>query len=465
MKLSRSWPNSLAARMSATLIAGVVIGQVISVWVVFRDSRFRPQEFQSEIYASRIVSLVQVLDGLDPDARQNLIRALPVPEVRLDIAEPSPSVEETITLGSRLAQQIETKLAQTLGASAAVDVSASRLLEEAAIWSLPLPHFEDPNRLPQEMERLVVVTRLGDGTWVEFSFLASLGVPMVPKPMVYSLVTLCLVLILACLFASYRVVRPLRELAEAADALGRDLRRAPLNEGGPTELARTAKAFNLMQDRLLRFINGRTDTLAAMSHDLRTPITRIRLRAELLPDAEREALADDVREMDQLIERTLGFMRGLGDGEPEATVSGSALVERCVAGFRDLGAEVGIGRLVEAWVHGRPDLLRRALNNLIDNAIHYGRDPQVNLICEGAEVVFQVADRGHGVPDNLIPSLVRPFYRVEASRNRRTGGTGLGLSIVKDIAERHGGRLVLANRVDGGFLAEIRLSVTRPPLA
>jgi signal transduction histidine kinase len=252
--------------------------------------------------------------------------------------------------------------------------------------------------------------------------------------------------------------RPLKSLADAADELGRNIDRAPMREQGPLEVARAARAFNRMQERLAGHVRERTATLAAMSHDLKTPVNRLRLRAELLEDSEvKKKMTQDLDEMQSMILGTLEFMRGEDTAEKPRPVDVNALLESLRADAQDSGAQVTIEGAASVPYVGRPQALKRCLGNLLDNALKYGNSA-VMLVDDGPErLVMRIRDHGPGIPEAELERVFEPFYRLEGSRSRDTGGTGLGLSIARKIAQAHGGTLRLRNVKDGGLEAALAL--------
>jgi signal transduction histidine kinase len=247
-------------------------------------------------------------------------------------------------------------------------------------------------------------------------------------------------------------------LADAARALGRDIRRPPLAETGPTEVRRAAAAFNLMQKRLLDFMNSRLRTLTAISHDLKTPVTRLRLRSEMLDDPQlREDFNRDLDEMDAMLGATLAYMRGEAKQEKLQSVDINALLESMVSDAHALGQDVTLSGHASAPYPARPRALRRALDNLVQNALRYGGSAEILVKERPRSLDIRVMDRGPGIPTPELEQVFEPFYRTEYSRNRATGGTGLGLSIARDVALSHGGTLHLVNRSEGGLEAILTL--------
>jgi len=241
-------------------------------------------------------------------------------------------------------------------------------------------------------------------------------------------------------------------LAEAAEDLGRNINRPPLAEQGSVEVRRAAQAFNTMQNRLVRYIQDRTRILAAMSHDLKTPITRLRLRAELLDDGELKAKFDkDLQEMESMVATTLDFMRGVDSQEAMQPVDIMALLESIQEDGKEMGQEIHIQGSVSRPYRGAPNALKRCLGNLIDNAVKYGACADITLADSEQRLEIRIRDRGPGIPENQLERVFEPFFRLEGSRSRDTGGTGLGLSIARNIAQTHGGELALRTIEAGGL--------------
>jgi signal transduction histidine kinase len=255
-----------------------------------------------------------------------------------------------------------------------------------------------------------------------------------------------------------RITRPMAELAAAAERLGRGETVPAIAERGPLDTRQTMRAFNRMRGRLQRFVQDRTRMLAAISHDLRTPITTLRLRAEFVDDEETRAkILETLDEMQHMIEATLAFAREEAAAEDTRTVDLAALVESVAADFADLGQEVvfsGPERLAYAC---RPIGLKRAVRNLIENALVYGERARVALEPGALAVRIVIEDDGPGIPEADFERVFAPFVRLEESRSRETGGIGLGMAIARSIVRGHGGDIELANREQGGLRVVISL--------
>ncbi|MEX2035542.1 MAG: ATP-binding protein, partial [Xanthobacteraceae bacterium] len=251
---------------------------------------------------------------------------------------------------------------------------------------------------------------------------------------------------------------PLASLAVAADRLGRDVAAPPLPETGTIETRQASRAFNDMQVRLRNLIENRTRLLAAISHDLRTPLTLLRLRAENVEDLqEREKMLATIAEMDSMIEATLNFARDEAVPEPRRATDLTALVQSITDDMSDAGLPVTITQAAPVIYGCRPIALKRALTNLIDNAVKYGKTANAAINATSMGVEITIDDEGPGISETELKRVLEPFYRVEESRSRETGGVGLGLAIALSVVQTHGGELILSNRPAGGLRALVRL--------
>lgn len=257
-------------------------------------------------------------------------------------------------------------------------------------------------------------------------------------------------------WAVLRLTAPIRTFAQAAERLGRNVDAPPLPEDGPREIRLASRTFNEMQWRLRRFVDDRTRMLAAISHDLRTPITRLRLRAEFLEDPEQQAkMMADLDEMEAMISATLAFAKDDTAHTPHEVVNLAALIESICDDCADIGRDVVYTGPDRMPCDCSPLALRRALTNLVENAVKYGGRARVSLHADAERVVIDVDDDGPGVPENELERVFEPFYRLEASRSRESGGAGLGLAIARSAIRTHGGDLTLGNRTGSGLRAEV----------
>jgi signal transduction histidine kinase len=244
----------------------------------------------------------------------------------------------------------------------------------------------------------------------------------------------------------------------AADRLGLDMNAPPLTEEGPREVRQASHAFNNMQRRLQRFVRDRTQMLAAISHDLRTPITRLKLRAELIEDEQQQKkMLSDLDEMEAMIAATLSFARDEFAHEPRAALDLAALLQTVCDEAADAADAASYDGPARFAFTGRPTALKRAFANLIDNAVKYGAAARVALTVAQGTVSVAIDDDGPGIAEAEFDRVFDPFYRIESSRSRETGGVGLGLAVVRSVVRGHGGDITLANRPEGGLRATVVL--------
>ncbi len=305
----------------------------------------------------------------------------------------------------------------------------------------------------------LVSMRLPDNSWVNVSLFAYGRARAAGHETLLSTTTMALgVVLLSVIIASW-LTRPIRKVALAVHALKPDSNLAAIPETGPREVRDLAMAFNDMQRRIARLIDERTRALAAVSHDLRTPLTRIKLRIEDLGNAEASAaIAQDIAEVEQMIDATLSYLRGEERDEAVRPIDLATLLGTIVDGASDLGHDATLTGPRSVVIRGRHIGLKRAFSNLIVNAVKYGARVRVSIEPSPSAVAVHIDDDGPGIPADKVDTVTEPFVRLEASRNRETGGTGLGLTIAKANIEADGGTLSLANRQEGGLRATVILS-------
>jgi signal transduction histidine kinase len=467
-------PRSLFARLVLVLLAGLIIAQLVSFAIHMHERGELLSQASGRQSAQRIADIVGLLETLNPSERRRIVSILSAPPMTISLDLPPVAAGGRDADTGARALLFETMLRRFLGDGRPVTV---RVAEAPATplrpamkggmkgpgmhgdWTPPWAAMHDAS--PSGLW-FVAQVRLQDGALVTFDARSPAQTASWPYRLLVSIVVLLAAVIAVSLVAVRWATRPLKALADAADELGRNIDRSPMEEKGPLEVARAARAFNAMQARLAGFIRERTKLLAAMSHDLKTPITRLRLRAELLEDPQLQAkFTRDLDEMESMVVAALDLLRGLADREPVKPVDIMALLESLQADRRETGGTVEIEGATATPYPGRPQALKRCLGNLIENAVKYGQSANVVIDDNDARLVIRVQDEGPGLPPAELEKVFEPFYRVEGSRSRDTGGTGLGLTISRGIAEAHGGRLTLRNRVAGGL--EAALELPRPP--
>ncbi|MCW5699450.1 MAG: HAMP domain-containing protein [Rhodospirillales bacterium] len=320
-------------------------------------------------------------------------------------------------------------------------------------------HFP-PAYLPVEL--LAGSVELRDGTWLSFAaFLPPLQPVWASRFALIALLTTAAA-VAASVWAVRRATKPLSTLATAAERLGMDVDAPPMVVQGPREVRTAALAFNNMQGRLQCFVKDRTQMLAAISHDLRTPLTRMRLRAELVENAEdRDKMVADITDMEAMIAAALSFIRDEVTQEARKPVDLAALLESICDDAREAGADVSYEGPDHIPFLGRVLALKRAFTNLIDNAVTYGGRARLMTTVNADTVTVSIDDDGPGVPEPDRERVFEPFTRLDESRNRETGGMGLGLAVVRSVIRSHGGDVTLANRPDGGLRVTVSLPTGR----
>lgn len=454
-------PRSLFSRLVLVLLGGLIVAQLVSFAIHMHERGEVLSQASGMQAAQRIADIVRLLEPLGPAERRRIVQAFSAPPLTISLEQrPMGPLELDAEAGARAAL-FGAMLRRFLGDGRPVAVALS---EGPAFPPAAGKHpgFMGPGAAMHarfaQGPSFVAQVRLKDGALVTFDARQPAQTSGWPYRLLLSLAVLLAAVIAVSLVAVRWATRPLNALADAADELGRNLERPPLPEQGPLEVARAARAFNTMQARLARYLRERTAMLAAMSHDLKTPVTRLRLRAELLEDGElKKKISQDLAEMEALVHASLEFMKGLETGERPQPVDVMALLESLQADAVELGGQVALQGSAAAPYLGRPQALKRCLGNLLDNALKYGRSATIVVKDDATQLVVRVQDQGPGIPEAERERVFEPFYRVEGSRSRDSGGTGLGLSIARSIAQLHGGALSVRNLAQGGLEAVLTL--------
>ncbi len=466
----RLLPRSLYGRMLLLLLVVLVTAQLLGLALHLHDRSELLREASGMQAARRIVDVVRVLDSLQPGERRKIVGVLGTPQMRVQVDRPPETLPAQSADQRARALLFAAFLQRAVGDGRVFEVAMTNVRPPDAPVPKgpgqgPGPGSEYHLRMMKQSgggPAFLVQTRLSDGMTVAFDARPPAAASQAPLRMLLSIVVVLASVFVVSLLAVRWVIRPLDRLADAADDLGRNIHRPPLPETGPVEVARAARAFNTMQERLSHYLQDRTRFLAAMSHDLKTPITRLRLRAELLDDpALRARFTADLTEMESMVAATLDFMRGVDTEEPSATIDMQALLESLQSDLQEAGGLVQVQFEGVLPYVGRPQALKRCLSNLMQNAIDYAGDVRVVAADGPAVLEIRVLDSGPGIPEDDLERVFEPYLRLETSRNRATGGTGLGLAIARSIARTHGGDITLANRPEGGLQAVLQLPRSR----
>lgn len=462
--MRRLWPGSLAGQLVLIVLFGLLLGQSLS-FVIFADERRAALRIVGrEQVLTRTAGLVRLLEETPEPLHDRILEASSGGLVRFAISDRGALAGEE---DWRERNPVARRLRRLLGGNGDRLVLADFPEERGLVNLVGFAPVDEASGRPKYWARhrhrppasLILSVQLADGRWLD----AQTFTQPPPAWALPSLVTLGLsatLVALGVLLAVRRVTRPMTRLAAAADALGRGEGTPPLAEVGPDDIRTTMAAFNRMQARLRRFLDDRTRMLAAVSHDLRTPITSLRLRAEFVEDEEtRTRILATLDEMQAMVEATLAFAREEAQSEPTRVVDLAALVESIAADLADMGAAIEVAPAERLPYACRPGTLRRALRNLLENAVRYGGRCRVRLECHRSELRIVIEDEGPGIPEDRQEQVFEPFVRLEESRSGETGGIGLGLAIARSIVRAHGGDIALQNLPGRG----LRVSLSLPP--
>jgi signal transduction histidine kinase len=473
----RLWPQSLLGRLSLVMVAGLLVTQVVAglIWGAQLRARAQADATVAGQYVGQgAANSIRFFRSLPARYRSLLIQqfremggtrfyvALNRAAVRIPQIEPDPLASQVLgTLDATLRRDLPGEgpfhLAFAWPDQLVVAPDGLRLTDLPESWVRHVLLLK-----PDPAPILVIQTELEPGNWLYLAtlmpnpYFLSSNDPLSPDRLALQGLSLLAVLVLSILVVR-SITRPLAALSDAAEAFGKEENAPALPETGSREFVNTARAFAAMRERIARYIADRDRLFASISHDLRTPITRLKLRAELLDDEVlRNDFDEDLDELDMMVKGALQYVKDSDIHENPTTIRLDNLMRRMVksahlAGHSVAYADSGI------TVYGKPLALKRAIGNLLENALHYGERVEIGVRrCEDW-VEIAVRDHGPGVPEDAIATLFEPYMRLAHGRTRNDGGLGLGLGIARGIVEAHGGQLLLSNHAEGGLDAAIRL--------
>ena len=453
--MRRFLPKSLIGQIALVMAAALLVAQAINFSLVFSE-RQRLGRTQAEGPAiGRFVQLAQRIAALPPEQRE---AALPVRRR----SRTSIDSQSAVLPGAS-----DDHLLERLRESAEANGVVLRDLRAAASDEVAMPRMREPlspaarERMDRRLERwrtLVLSAQLPDGSWLNARV-------VVPRPDGWlavrtALATLLIYLIIlaAMVLLAVRLARPLRDLTDAAERFGGRGEAPHVRPSGPADLQRAILAFNAMGERVGAMLEEKDRMLGAIGHDVRTPLASLRIRAESVePEEEGRRMIATIEEMTAMLDDTLALARSGRAVETARVIDLSALADTVVEEFRALGQPVEMAESERLTARVQPNLLRRAIRNLVENAIKYGGSAEVAVRRAGAQIAIEVGDRGPGIAQAELERVQEPFYRVEPSRSRETGGSGLGLTLARAAAQAHGGALELENRPEGGLVARLLL--------
>ncbi|CDF96342.1 MULTISPECIES: ATP-binding protein [unclassified Pseudomonas] len=437
MKLALQWPRTLASRLWLVFLVGLILAQSLTFAAQYYERYQSTKTAMLGNFEHDTATSIAILDRLPADERLAWTKRLQRRNYDYLLREHDPG----IPLASN-------DLAATAAQSLQVSLGSNYDLTFVQIPG-PQQHFQ-------------AQVRLADGSPVTIDVRPSVK-PL--SPWLPFVLLGQLVLLIGCTWLAVRIaIRPLSRLAEAVENLDPNAHPVQLDESGPREVAYAARAFNSMQARIAAYLKERMQLLAAISHDLQTPITRMKLRAEFMDDSlEKDKLGNDLNEIEHLVREGVAYARSVhGATEASCRISLDSFLDSLVCDYQDTGREVSLRGNNGAVIETRPHALRRILVNLVDNALKYAGTAEVEISGDASTgVSISVLDRGPGIPEEVLAEVVKPFYRVESSRNRSTGGTGLGLAIAQQLTAAIGGSLSVRNRDGGGLCVTLDFGLNR----
>ncbi|WP_404338820.1 sensor histidine kinase [Sphingomonas sp. MMS12-HWE2-04] len=455
--MRRFLPKSLAGQIALLVAVALFVAQAINFGLLLRarqGARF------AQIIVPATTRLIDASERLNnPNALADK-RPKHVLDGRMRV-EVTPANPIPAELDRR--SDIEEDLRQGL-TDAGVKVGDIVAVTRPIVDHRPLLKRMSPGRaerLRRAGAELMIAAQIPGKGWLSLSS----GWPRSERGLIWQLVAqtliLYIVVLIPVLFAGRRIARPLHSLAVSARGFRPGDGAAPVEEQGPSDIRAVITAYNALRLRVTAMLDEKDRMLGAIGHDLRTPLAALRVRIELVEDDDdRNRMADTIDEMNRTLDDILSLARLGRPSEPPTDVDLSALIDAVVEDFRDLGNDVTFEEAPRLKMHLRPSLMRRAVRNLLENAVKYGGGAEVALRSTPGQVAIEVADRGPGIPPEKIAAVFDPFTRLETSRNRETGGIGLGLALARAIVNDAGGTITLANRDSGGLLATITLPRT-----
>ncbi len=456
------WRRSLAAQFIGFMLLALISSQVLSFLISWDEREKALYAAAKSEFLSRTLSITSLIERLPTDFRQDAVRTGETSNSRFWLS--SKPLSDPNSWRQEAARELARPLANLTGMAHLSAVKTPVALSDvrsvgnanasdpwitpsAQVWGLPqaaqFTYLGGTNGFGMSID-------LGGGNWLNSAYFRSETTPWWSSQSLFSLAITAIILSLIGIVIARQIGRPLRRLAASAEAVGRGENVAFLPEVGPDDIRNTTEAFNRMQGRLFKFVEDRTRMLAAIGHDLRTPVTSLRLRAEFVtdPDVQQKMLAT-IDEIQTMTEAMIALARGDATIEETRTVELNALLGSLCDDLADLGQPVEYVDGSKTPYRCRPDGLRRAIRNLIENAVRYGGLARVSILHTRTTIDIVVLDNGPGIPDDMRETVFAPFFRLETSRSRETGGVGLGLSIARAIVRHHGGDIVLTDNAPG----------------
>ena len=450
MKMAVGWHDTIASRFAWTVVLTVLSAlALVRLFFVF-GGVWAKEPLNHSLLPERARDWVRLIEAAPPQVRPALVAAASTGALGVEWYNATSPVSAMLRRDGSLDKK------PSLRKFLLGDLQRTAVIFEPHGALTPPPSLL--HNQSQRASAYFLSVQLSDGSWLVFRVPnRTWGLPEPDRWAIWLLfVTLSTATV--CAIATRQLVRPIKEFTEAILRFGVNPQTPALPESGPRELREVTRAFNTMQAQIQKFVAHRTMMLAAISHDLRTPLTRIRLRGELIDEPIQQAkLFKDVDELKTMVDGALAFFRGDADEEATTTFDLAGVLQTIANDYADQGIEVGYVGPAHADYCGRPFGLKRAFTNLIDNAVKYATPPEIQLCSRDEALTIAVRDRGPGIPPDALTRVFAPFFRVDRSRNRATGGVGLGLTAAQTIVSGHGGDITLCNQPGGGLEALVTL--------
>jgi signal transduction histidine kinase len=446
--------DSIARRFALTVVLAVVVTwSLAGLFNVFGGVWAQPSLERSGLLG-QAANMARIIEAAPPPIREQLASAATTRAVRVGWYAATSPVSTVLEQATDQAPGHSRAVMKLLGDRHLAVLILKPDGSSDALMSAP--EFQEERT--KDHHAYVLAVQYSDGSWVVFTVPEKLwGLPWQERWAIW-LVFFTVSTGIVSTIATRQLVRPIRKFAEAIRLFGTNPQAPPIAETGPRELTDVISAFNAMRAQIQKFVAYRTAMLAAISHDLRTPLTRMRLRGEFIEDEVQQArLFRDVDELQAMVDGALAFFRGDADEEAVTSFDLPGVLQTITNDYADQDIEIAYAGPSHAVYRGRPFALKRAFTNLIENAVKYGTPPTIELTCQEKTITIMVRDQGPGIPTEALERVFSPFYRLESSRNRTTGGVGLGLTAALAIIQGHGGDIVLSNLPAGGLGALVTL--------
>jgi signal transduction histidine kinase len=463
--MNRLLPKSLFGQTLLVLVAGLIVSLLVGSWIYTLDREQAVRAVGGFSAAQRITNLTKLLQDTPREGRERIVAGLSDQTFRVSLSAQPPAIipdDEDAPVAQAIKEFLVDQLSLAPGQQPRVSASLPDTSRFGGLHPMmgpgPMMHGFRGFGGFGAFRDLRVAVPLPDGQWLSFATALPESGSSFSRQFLLSMGIMAIVILAVSVWAVRRVTAPLAAVSAAAERLGNDLNAPPMPETGTIETRQASRAFNTMQARLRSLIENRTRMLAAISHDLRTPLTLLRLRAENVENPqERDKMLATIAEMDSMVGVTLQFARDDATTEIRRPTDIAALVQSIVDDMADAGMPVKMEPVEPIVYDCRPDALKRAIRNLLDNAVKYGKAASVAIQTAPKTIEIVIDDEGPGIPEQELCRVFDPFYRLEESRNRETGGVGLGLAIAQSIVQAHHGKLVLSNRATAGLRARITL--------